>query len=118
MLKFTAKNLLPVVAEIQQYDAAMLLVKDEGIYVLSSEGESKDGRRTVAYAEGYDPAKFPDGGELYDACVDAVGGDDFAESLPLTDNVLTALAKGKHDLLIVVTETQIRIDLAPVGKVS
>jgi len=72
MLKFTTKNLLPIVAEIQQYDAAMLLAKDEGIYVLSSEGVSKDGRRTVAYAEGYDPAKFLDGGELYDACVDAV----------------------------------------------
>ena len=46
MLKFTTKNLLPIVAEIQQYDAAMLLAKDEGIYVLSSEGVSKDGRRT------------------------------------------------------------------------
>lgn len=118
MLKFNAKNLLPVVAEIQQYGADMLLVKDHGIYVLSSEGEIKDKRRTVAYAEGYDPANFSDGGELHDACVDAVGGDDFSESLPLTDDVLTALAKGKHELLIVVTETQIRIDLAPVGRAS
>lgn len=118
MLKFNAKNLLSVVAEIQQYGADMLLVKDHGIYVLSSEGEIKDKRRTVAYAEGYDPENFSDGGELHDACVDAVGGDDFSESLPLTDDVLTALAKGKHDLLIVVTETQIRIDLAPVGRAS
>lgn len=92
-------------AEIQQYGADMLLVKDHGIYVLSSEGMIKDKRRTVAYAEGYDPTNFPDGGELYDAYVDAVGGDDFAESLPLTGNVLTALAEGKHDLTIVVTET-------------
>jgi hypothetical protein len=35
-----------------------------------------------------------------------------------TGNVLAALAEGKHDLLIVVTETQIRIDLAPAGKTS
>ena len=118
MLKFNAKTLLPVVAEIQQYGADMLLVKDHGIYVLSSEGEIKDKRRTVAYAEGYDPANFPDGGELYDACVDAVGGDDFAESLPLSSEVLTALAGGKYDLQIVVTKTQLRIDLAPVGRAS
>lgn len=72
----------------------MLPVKDHGIYVLSSEGEIKGKRRTVACAEGYAPANFSDGGELHDVCVDAVGGEDFAKSLPLTDDVLTALAKG------------------------
>ncbi|WP_187360853.1 DUF3085 domain-containing protein [Enterobacter asburiae] len=119
MLLFTAQKLLPVVTVIQKNNADLLLVKDEGIYVMSSVEKVTEGcKRTVAYAEGYDPAKFPDGGELYDACVDAVGGDDFAELLPLNDDVLTALAEGKHDLLIVVTETQIRIDLAPVGKAS
>ena len=118
MLIFTAKNVLSVVDEVKQHHAEMLLVKDEGIYILSSEGEMKEGKRVVAYAEGYDPAIFTDGGELYDACVAAVGGDDFAESLPLSAEVLTALSEGQHDLQIVVTETQIRIDLIPVRRTA
>lgn len=118
MLIFTAKNVLSVVDEVKRHHAEMLLVKDEGIYVLSSEGEMKEGKRTVAYAEGYDPNVFTDGGELYDACVAAVGGDDFAETLPLSAEVLAALSEGQHDLQIVVTETQIRIDLVPTGRAS
>ena len=59
----------------------LLLVKDHGIYLMSSghrdlkEGES----HPVAYAEGFDPTL----GDVYDACRDAVGGDDFAEEIPL-----------------------------------
>lgn len=34
MLKFNTKNLLPIVAEIRQYGAEMLFVKDAGIYFL------------------------------------------------------------------------------------
>ncbi|WP_279051953.1 DUF3085 domain-containing protein [Cedecea davisae] len=119
MLLFTAKTLLPVVAFIQKNNADLLLVKDEGIYVMSSiEKVKKETKRTVAYAEGFDPNVFADGGELYDACVAAVGGDDFAESIKLSDVVLDALARGHHDLHIYVTPTQIRIELEPAGETA
>lgn len=119
MLKFKAKNILSVVKLIKKNNAKLVLVKDHGIYVMSSVEKVKDGgKRTVVYAEGYDPDIFADGGELHDACVAAVGGDDFAETLPLTPVVMTALLEGQHDLQIQVTKTQILLDLAPVGKVA
>ncbi|TCZ21147.1 DUF3085 domain-containing protein [Pantoea agglomerans] len=80
------------------------------MYVLSSVAGVKDKRRTVAYAEGYDPANYSDTGERLDACVDAGGGEDFAKSLPFSSELLTAIAGGKHDLQIVVMKTHFRID--------
>lgn len=69
------------------------LVKDEGIYLMSGAKNRKYDLKNythVVYAKGYNPSE----GDVYDKCRDAVGGDDFVESLPVTENMLMDLAKG------------------------
>ena len=55
---------------------ALHFVKDSGIYIMSNglPIQEPKGER-VAYAQGYDPTQ----GDVYDKCVNAVGGDDFVE---------------------------------------
>ena len=60
----------------------LCFVKDRGIYPPGHERARPGGRMAVAYAVGYDPVDH-DPGELHDLCSAAVGGDDFAESIPL-----------------------------------
>ncbi|MYE83070.1 MAG: DUF3085 domain-containing protein [Gammaproteobacteria bacterium] len=63
------------------------LVKDEGIYLMSpgihpdSEAD-RSTRAPVAYASGFDPTR-DDRMAVWDRARDAVGGDDFAEAVPL-----------------------------------
>ena len=64
------------------------LVKDEGIYLMSpgihpdAETEERPARPPVAYASGFDPTR-DDRMAVWDRARDAVGGDDFAEAVPL-----------------------------------
>ena len=58
----------------------LMLVKDDGIYLMSNGIGQDDGREPV-YAKGYEPGSE----DLWDRCRDAVGGDDFAEYIALTD---------------------------------
>lgn len=64
-------------------DPGLLLVKDDGIYLMSNAKEKlpgEDGKMNfVAYAIGYEP----DAEDSWSKCRDAVGGDDFAELLPI-----------------------------------
>ena len=63
------------------------LVKDEGIYLMSP-GIHPDAERAertrapVSYASGFDPTR-DDRMAVWDRARDAVGGDDFAEDIPL-----------------------------------
>lgn len=61
-------------------EPGLFLVKDSGIYLMSSGDLRVSKLDGVAYAEGFDPDKDED---VWEACVDAVGGDDFAMLLPL-----------------------------------
>ena len=64
------------------------LVKDEGIYLMSPgfhprpDSGDRPARAPVAYAVGFDPTR-DDGMAVWDRARDAVGGDDFAEAVPL-----------------------------------
>ncbi|MBO1552419.1 DUF3085 domain-containing protein [Yersinia pseudotuberculosis] len=113
MLKFTAETIKPVLAEINEHHCALLLVKDQGVYVMSANGKLKNGRRTVAYAIGIVPACLPDRGELYDASVVACGGDDFAEELTLPPFLMSTLMEGNHDLVVILTESHMQVELWP-----
>lgn len=59
---------------------ALVLVHDSGIYLMSSGRNQTETKPLVVYAIGYDPSKDED---YYQAARQAVGGDDFAEHLPL-----------------------------------
>jgi hypothetical protein len=65
----------------------LVLVKDHGIYLMSN-GQPRDiveGETSfVAYAKGYDPAKFGSKPDFLAELCDRVSGDDFGEFIDLT----------------------------------
>ncbi len=79
--------------EEERAKPALWWVKDEGIYLMSNgvpallrdPAAPEDKQRSkVVYAMGFDPTKS-DRGEVWDAARAAVGGDDFVESISLTN---------------------------------
>ena len=82
-------------------------VKDEGIYVMNGYANEDPKDNLVVYALGYDPHKDDD---VWERSRRAVGGDDFAESIPLSEQQLTRLLLGRH-LVLEVSETDIKIEV-------
>ena len=82
-------------------------VKDEGIYVMNGYANEDPEENLVVYALGYDPHKDDD---VWERSWRAVGRDDFAESIPLSDEQLTRLVEGGH-LVLEVSETSIKIEV-------
>tara|TARA_Y100001963_G_scaffold123379_1_gene173359 strand:+ start:232 stop:612 length:381 start_codon:yes stop_codon:yes gene_type:complete len=80
------------------------LVKDWGIYVMNSYDRG-DKENLVCYAKGFNPKTNDD---YHQDCKNAVGGDDFVESIPLTMEQLVRLEKGGN-LTIVLTETTLEV---------
>ena len=83
---------------------SVFFVKDQGIYLMNAycknNGESKTGNHVV-YARGYNP-KTND--NCWDDSYMAVGGDDFAESIELTESALHRVAHGGN-IAIEITDT-------------
>lgn len=70
------------------------LVKDSGIYLMTPaklEKIPEDGSH-VCYAEGFEP----DAPDSWERCRAAVGGDDFAESFPITDELRRGIKNGAN----------------------
>lgn len=98
-LRFNMDDLRPIIAHSEASKThtapygigkpvpGLFLVKDSGIYLMSNgetgllRADNKPGQHSqvVVYAIGYKP----DGADSYEKCRNAVGGDDFAELLPL-----------------------------------
>jgi Protein of unknown function (DUF3085) len=75
------------------HNAPMLwLVKDEGIYLMSSAKleEFPEDKSHICYAEGF----APDASDSYEKCKKVVGGDDFVESFPFNDQLRKGIKKG------------------------
>lgn len=51
MLKFSAKDLKPVLLEARKNHCGVVLVKDHGVYIMSETGELTPRGRKVAYAK-------------------------------------------------------------------
>ncbi|OVZ88303.1 hypothetical protein CBW54_09645 [Yersinia kristensenii] len=112
MLKFTAKSLKPVLAESHRHHGGLLLVKNEGVYVMANKDEQKGGP-IVAYAVGLGPADLPDRWALHRASAAACGGDDFVEFLSLPPFIMSTLMEGYHDLIITMNKRSMSVDLWP-----
>ncbi|EYU16339.1 Protein of unknown function (DUF3085) [Photorhabdus aegyptia] len=110
MLLFKAKDLKPVLREAIAHQCDVLLVKDQGVYIMSDMGTMQNGRHLVAYACGYHPEK--DEG-WYERAREAVGGDDFAEKLGFSVLTLNRLLNDKCDLKVTLTATQIITQFYP-----
>lgn len=87
-------------------EPTLLFVKDEGIYIMTSAKMEKmpEDKSHVVYAEGYSP-DVPD---CWDKCRDAVGGDDFVETIELTPELEKVILHGA-DLVIDITPTQFSV---------
>ena len=94
------------------------LVKDEGIYLMSpgihpdAATEERAARPPVAYASGFDPTR-DHRMAVWDRARDAVGGDDFAEAVPL-EWVDAALAARSSEFVLEFGPDAIGL-LLPVG---
>ncbi|KMW74171.1 hypothetical protein TI10_08130 [Photorhabdus luminescens subsp. luminescens] len=110
MLLFKAKDLKPVLQEAIAHQCDVLLVKDQGIYIMSDIGSMQNGKYLVAYACGYHPEK--DEG-WYERAREESGGDDFAEKLGFSISTLNRLLNDKCDLKVALTATQIITQFYP-----
>jgi hypothetical protein len=76
----------------QTTTASFQLVKDEGIYLMTSAKMEiyPTDHSHIAYAVGYDPRQ----GDVWEKCRQAVGGDDFVESFEITKQIVEFIEKG------------------------
>jgi hypothetical protein len=101
---------------------ALHLVHDQGVYIMSNglpadkkHVRKKSGRCFVSYANGCHPKKNE---FWWETSRDLAGGDDFVDSIPLSDFKATDiedLRSDRADLNIELTETQLRIVLVMKG---
>lgn len=84
---------------------AVLLVHDQGIYLMVETLKVPDGSKAIcAYAEGCDPTRDSD---WYDTARDLVGGDDFVEQLVARD--LGYLIAGQNGIRVSISESHLSI---------
>lgn len=100
--------------DIDKIPAGLLLVKDQGVYLLSNGSPlllvEGTGGYVVAYAREADPTSGGEFDDWWEAAQAIMGGDDWAETLPITmfEPVLALLAD--DDVLKVkVTASQIEV---------
>ena len=107
-LRFKNRDLKPVLAEALANQCQIILVKDQGVYWLSQQGERHpDGRqKLIAYAVGCNPDVDPFDGwwELANA---ELGGDDFGEHFDPTESLFESILHGERDLEVSATPTQL-----------
>ena len=95
MLEFMRNNERKIPYGEFTKDFGLHLVKDDGIYLMAGTLESDklaEKRCHVIYAQGYSPKTK----DLWEKCREAVGGDDFAEWIPLNEAMVKALEKNGH----------------------
>ena len=95
MLEFMRNNERKIPYGEFTKDFGLHLVKDDGIYLMAGtlESDKLDEKRChVIYAQGYSPKTK----DLWEKCREAVGGDDFAEWIPLNEAMVKALEKNGH----------------------
>ena len=92
-------------------EAGFFLVKDDGIYVMNAfdidkfpvEGWVKE--NVVSYADGFDPKTNENVWEDSHH----VSGDDFAEFIPVSKEMLIVLGRGIGEMEIKITKSQIKV---------
>lgn len=105
----------------EQTGPALLLVKDEGIYLMSNglpilatqkpapNGSGMMECSQVAYAKGFDPYA-EDRMDVWDRARDAVGGDDFSE--PLGAEIWDRMLGNANVKRVVIDVTEDRLDIS------
>lgn len=115
MLRFKGADLAPVLSEAFANQCQLILVKDQGVYMMSEKGEALDGserRKHLAYAQGCNP-DIDDFDEWWNRAQNEMGGDDCAEYFDPRDGFFSNLLSGQNDLLVEATST--KLDLSVVA---
>jgi hypothetical protein len=107
---------IPYVGNRKDVPVGLILVKDDGVYLISNavtkEPPSKTG--LIAYAKGYDaPSKLDRldaRGEQYSKIREAVGGDDFAEPIPISPSTSKLIVDGM-DFIVYLSANQVSIQI-------
>ncbi|EAA7988079.1 DUF3085 domain-containing protein [Salmonella enterica] len=107
MLKFSAKDLKPVLQEARKNHCGVVLVKDHGVYIMSEIGALTSRGRKVAYAKGCHPDKDEARWETARA---EVGGDDFGESIDLTESMINRILNEGKPLYITASNEAFKIE--------
>lgn len=107
MLKFSAKDLKPVLQEARKNHCGVMLVKDNGVYIMSETGVLTPRGRKVAYAKGCHPDKDETWWETARA---EVGGDDFGESIDLTESMINRILNEGKPLSITASNEAFKIE--------
>ncbi|HDS0183603.1 TPA: DUF3085 domain-containing protein [Escherichia coli] len=117
MLFFDNKDLTNVLLTARMQGGQLHLAKDEGVYLMPATGawQVNDPVPRIAYAAGCHPQKNED---WYDTARLLAGGDDFIESLTISDAIATSLLSGRTDLRILITDTQIQVLTAATDRVK
>lgn len=122
-LKFNVADLLPLIQHTEaatehratyggKPEPGLWLVKDTGVYLMSSSTQTLPGTSTknaVVYAKGFDPDKDED---VWEKSMDAMGGDDGADCLPIAGFRQAVDAKAKT-ITINVSKTRLSMSFMP-----
>ena len=88
------------------------LAKDHGVYIGASVGNSGDNsfQNCIRYAEGCDPKQDQsEHGDWHENARRLCGGDDFGEDLEVKDLLHFMKLKSWSELIITLTQTQLRL---------
>ncbi|BEL92792.1 DUF3085 domain-containing protein [Serratia marcescens] len=100
---FKGKKTIEVITHARQQGSDVLLVKDEGVYLMAA--SHAKGKRLLAYAEGLDPTTR-DSRDVFDEACRLCGGDDFMERLPSDDPTFDHLLEKQGYLEFLITQTE------------
>lgn len=100
---FKGKKIIEVITHARQHGSDVLLVKDEGVYLMAA--SHAKGKRLLAYAEGLDPT-IRDSRDVFDEACRLCGGDDFMERLPSDDPTFDHLLEKQGHLEFLITQTE------------
>lgn len=111
-LKFDRAELAALVAALPAADSKLTLVKDDGIYLMSFAIPMPTGAKSrhVVYARGFNPKTD---GDIWQKCVDAVGGDDFGETVGVKSDFVNTLEMSEGDIILNITATHISTSYLP-----
>lgn len=117
MLRFKGSDLHPVLEEARRLNCHVAFVKDQGVYLLSENGESlaSGTRKHLAYAIGCNPHLDPFDTWWNNARAE-LGGGDFVEYLNPRDPVFSKSWETGGDVLIEATDTELSITVQVMDK--
>ncbi|WP_343671334.1 DUF3085 domain-containing protein [Paraburkholderia heleia] len=100
MIHFLATDLRAVIAEARTQQCRIVLVKDQGVYMLSEKGELENGRRKlIAWAVECNPNTVPFD-DWWERARAEFGGDDFVEHFDCGDAVFDRVIDDGLDIQI------------------